>query len=196
MKLILFAAAARLAHGADFCVPAACRKLAPGADDGTVLGWLAGAVGAAFGPGFGPPQAGGVRKDGGDEDFVSFLSCRDTSFAAEGESVFGAPPSPRAGERDGEDDARAPRRPSVLLRAAAARGSSARARSFDSETDSSFSSSRSAPTAARRARAESPARAGVDNGESFPQPGDGRPRAGRHGCRALERIDSRQCLCD
>ena len=32
MKLILFAAAARLAHGADFCVPAACRKLAPGAD--------------------------------------------------------------------------------------------------------------------------------------------------------------------
>ena len=30
MKLILFAAAARLAHGADFCVPAACRKLAPG----------------------------------------------------------------------------------------------------------------------------------------------------------------------
>ena len=31
MKLILFAAAARLARGADFCVPAACRKLAPGA---------------------------------------------------------------------------------------------------------------------------------------------------------------------
>ena len=31
---ILVAAAARLAHGADFCVPAACRKLAPGADDG------------------------------------------------------------------------------------------------------------------------------------------------------------------
>ncbi|CAH0369005.1 unnamed protein product [Pelagomonas calceolata] len=33
MKLILFAAAARLAAGDDFCVPAACRKLAPGAED-------------------------------------------------------------------------------------------------------------------------------------------------------------------
>ena len=34
MKLILFAAAAaRLARGDDFCVPAACRKLAPGAED-------------------------------------------------------------------------------------------------------------------------------------------------------------------
>ena len=42
MKLILFAAAARLAHGADFCVPAACRKLAPGADDGGFMKDLVG----------------------------------------------------------------------------------------------------------------------------------------------------------
>ena len=42
MKLILFAAAARLAHGAEFCVPAACRKLAPGADDGGFMKDLVG----------------------------------------------------------------------------------------------------------------------------------------------------------
>ncbi len=39
---ILVAAAARLAHGADFCVPAACRKLAPGADDGGFMKDLVG----------------------------------------------------------------------------------------------------------------------------------------------------------
>ena len=47
MKLILFAAAARLARGADFCVPAACRKLAPGADDGGFMKDLVGDLEAA-----------------------------------------------------------------------------------------------------------------------------------------------------
>ena len=33
LQILVAAAAARLARGDGFCVPAACRKLAPGADD-------------------------------------------------------------------------------------------------------------------------------------------------------------------